>query len=158
MPLISRLNKRIGETFSFVYAIIFILTFLEVFFRYVFHTPTIWTLEICLILAGVQYALSGAFAEQRSAHIRIDIVYDWSPVPVKKFFNVVRFFFTSLFLVVVIWWGAKQAWPSVLAWEGSGSPLNSPQPVILKTTIPVAGLLMLLQVLQNSWERLGARG
>jgi TRAP-type mannitol/chloroaromatic compound transport system permease small subunit len=154
MSWISTLNRRIGEASSQLYLIIFVLTFGEVFLRYVFHAPTIWTLEVCLILAGVQYALSGAFAQQRDAHIRIDLVYDHSPAWLRVFFDVVRFACTALFLCVIIWWGAKQAWPAILAWEGSGTPMNSPQPVILKSVIPIAGVLMLLQTFENTRKKL----
>lgn len=153
MAWISTLNRRIGESSSHVYLVIFVLTFGEVFLRYVFHAPTVWTLEVCLILAGVQYALSGAFAEQRDSHIRIDLIYERAPARLRAFFDLVRFACTALFLSVIVWWGAKQAWPAILAWEGSGTPLNSPQPVILKTVIPIAGLLMLLQTVENTRKK-----
>lgn len=154
MSRISFVNRQVGEWSSYFYFVVFVLTFGEVFFRYVFRMPTIWTLEVCLILAGVQYALSGAFALERDAHIRIDLVYDRSPGWLRTFFDLVRFACTALFLGVIVWWGAKQALPSIMALEGSGTPWNSPQPMILKTVIPIAGLLMLLQAVQNTRERL----
>lgn len=150
---ISTVNRRIGEATSQLYLVVFVLTFGEVFLRYVFHSPTIWTLEVCIILAGVQYALSGAFALERDAHIRITLVYDRSPAWLQVLFDTVRFLCTAVFLGVVVWWGFKQAWPSLLAWEGSGTAWNSPQPAILKAAIPIAGLLMLLQTGQNTFDR-----
>jgi len=47
----------------------------EVFARYILDKPTIWGYDTSLFLFGYIAALGGAYAQQRDAHINVDIVH-----------------------------------------------------------------------------------
>jgi len=51
----------------------------EVFMRYAFHSPTIWAMDIALILYGIHYMVGSPFCLQQGQHIRADFLYSrWS--------------------------------------------------------------------------------
>jgi len=47
----------------------------EVFSRYILNQPTVWASDTALFLFGYIAALGGAYAEQKRAHINVDILY-----------------------------------------------------------------------------------
>ena len=51
----------------------------EVFARYVFHAPTIWSFDLTYMFYGSIFMLGAAFALHKGAHIRTDFFYEkWS--------------------------------------------------------------------------------
>ena len=57
--MITRFNKRLGELLSYGYAVVAILTFGEVCARYLFDSPTQWTIEVVILIAALHYIISG---------------------------------------------------------------------------------------------------
>ena len=48
----------------------------EVFARYLFHAPTIWSYDLTYMLSGGLFMLGTAYALRRGAHIRTDIFWE----------------------------------------------------------------------------------
>ena len=48
----------------------------EVFARYVFHAPTIWSFDLTYMFYGTIFMLGAAFALHKGAHIRTDFFYE----------------------------------------------------------------------------------
>lgn len=144
---IDRSIQWIGQQSGWLYVIVSLLTILETVLRAVFGAPTIWTLELSLMLAGVAYLINGVSFPQATGHIRIDLfhkrLYGWR----RKLADTISVVVASTYLGVIVWWGLDQAIPSLLYGERSGSGWNSPLPIIHKVAIPVAGLLILVALL-----------
>ena len=51
----------------------------EVFMRYLFHSPTIWSMDMAVILFGINFMVGSAYCLQSGGHIRTDFFYNnWS--------------------------------------------------------------------------------
>lgn len=136
-------TRQIGALSGWLYAIILVLTVGEVVMRTVFASPTSWTLEVSVMLAGIAYVLNGASVRQLD-HIRIDLVVQRLP---RRLRGIVALFAGAVsggYLLVLVIWGYDQAATSVAFAESSGSILNSPLPMAHKIAIPLAAAIMML--------------
>ena len=75
----------------------------EVFARYILNSPTIWAYDLSLFLFGYVAALGGAYAQQKRAHINVDILYLAVSPKTKCVFNLIGFVLGIFFLVIVIY-------------------------------------------------------
>jgi TRAP-type mannitol/chloroaromatic compound transport system permease small subunit len=74
----------------------------EVFARYFLNSPTIWAYDLSLFLFGYITALGGAYAQQRRAHINVDILYVAVSKKTKSVFNLIGFALSIFFLVIIV--------------------------------------------------------
>lgn len=75
----------------------------EVFARYVLNSPTIWAYDMSLFLFGYVAALGGAYAQQKRAHINVDILYLAVSPKTKCVFNLIGFVLGIFFLAIIIY-------------------------------------------------------
>jgi TRAP-type mannitol/chloroaromatic compound transport system permease small subunit len=117
----------------------------EVAIRYI-ATPTQWAYDVSYMLYGALFMLGAAYTLYRGAHIRTDFLYQkWS---VKTQATVDALCYLFLFfpgIAVFLWLGAEFAWNSWIRDERTAG--SSWMPIIypLKSVIPVAAALLLLQ-------------
>lgn len=71
--------------------------------RYLFDAPPIWTFDTALFLFGYIAALGGAYAQQKRAHINVDIFYLRVSPKVKAIFNLITYALGIFFLVIVFY-------------------------------------------------------
>ncbi len=118
----------------------------EVTMRYFFDLPTIWAMDIAIILYGIHYMVGSAYCLQAGQHIRTDFLYHtWSVKTRAKvdMFNYIVFFFPVHLVFLKIGW--DYFWKSFLQNETS---IASPwMPIIwpAKFAIPLCIALTLLQ-------------
>ncbi len=117
----------------------------EVVIRYV-ATPTQWAYDTSYMLYGAMFMLGAAYTLYRGAHIRTDFLYqNWS---VKTQATVDALCYLFLFfpgIALFLWIGGEFAYNSWIRDERTVG--SSWMPIIypLKTVIPVAAALLLLQ-------------
>lgn len=117
----------------------------EVFVRHL-GRPTQWAYDTSYMLYGTLFMLGAAYTLFRGAHIRTDFLYQRWSVRTQAAVDAVCYLF--LFfpgIAVFLWLGAEFAWAS---WQrGERAVGSSWMPIIwpLKTVIPVAAALLLLQ-------------
>ncbi len=75
----------------------------EVFSRYVLNKPTVWAFDTSLFLFGYIAALGGAYAQQKKAHINVDILYLQVSHQTRSVFNIVAYLLGIFFLVLVVY-------------------------------------------------------
>lgn len=80
----------------------FIVSF-EVFSRYFLNRPTIWAFDLSLFLFGYIAILGGAYAQQKRAHITVDILYKNVSPKVKRVFDLISYAAAIFFLVLIIY-------------------------------------------------------
>lgn len=73
----------------------------EVFSRYILNSPTIWAYDMSLFLFGYIAALGGAYAQQKKAHINVDILYLKVSHKMRSSFNLVSYALGIFFLIIV---------------------------------------------------------
>lgn len=75
----------------------------EVFSRYVLNAPTIWAYDMSLFMFGYIAVLGGAYAQQKRAHINVDIFYLKVSRKTRAVFNLVSHSLGMFFLLLVIY-------------------------------------------------------
>lgn len=143
--MITRFNRSVGDLFSYGYIIVFLLTFYEVFARYLLNAPTQYTLEITLILAGLHYLLCGPQVSADNGHIAVTTITDHLPAQWQERLRRVGLAVSLACCVVLIWASWNQASFSIEVNERSGTIFNSPLPIILKVALLISFILMALQ-------------
>lgn len=125
-----------------------ILTFVIVVLRYVFDIGSIALQESVLYMHATLIMLGLAYALQTDSHVRVDIIYTRLRPNVKRLINLAGH---TLFLIPFAVLLIAYSWDYVLAsWrvqESSPEVGGIPGIYLLKTLIPVAAVLLILQSL-----------
>lgn len=135
-----------GRTFGWL---IILMTFgmsYEVMVRYLFNSPTPWSLDVSFIMYGTMFMMGGAYTLSRGGHVRGDFLYrTWKPrvqAMVDLVLYIIFFFPGILALVLTGWKYASRSW-------GYGEvSVNSPAGIPIyqfKTVIVAAGILLIIQ-------------
>src|SRR5919109_235320 len=77
----------------------------EVFARYLFNAPTIWSFDVTYMLYGTIFMLGAAFALHKGAHIRTDFFFEKWSTRTKGVIDstaYIVFFFPSIFLFLIV--------------------------------------------------------
>jgi TRAP-type mannitol/chloroaromatic compound transport system permease small subunit len=118
----------------------------EVFARYVFHAPTIWSFDLTYMFYGTIFMLGAAFALHKGAHIRTDFFYEkWSAKTkgIVDATSYIVFFFPSIFML--LWISAGEAW---YAFDIKETSEQTPWRPILwpyKSVVPLTCVFLLIQ-------------
>lgn len=92
---------------------IFALIF-EVFARYIFHRPTIWSYDITYMIYGTHYLLGAAYTLYVKGHIRIDLIYMKFPPRGRALVDVLGYLIIFFPVVIILIFGsydlAKEAY------------------------------------------------
>ena len=108
--------------------------------------PTFWAFELSYMLYGALFMLGAAYTLYRGSHIRTDFLYQTWPVKVQASvdgFCYLFFFFPGI--AIFLWLSTDWA---ILSWtrqERSASSAWMPALYPLKSALPVALALLLLQ-------------
>jgi len=143
---VDKLNLWVGHSFAWT---ILILTFggaYEVFVRYLLRAPTTWAFDMSYMMYGALFLMAGAYTLSRNGHVRGDVIYRLWPPRVQATVDLVLYL---LFLVpgcaALLYSGWNFAARSWRQWEVSiYSPAGMPV-YPMKTLIPIAGFLLVLQ-------------
>lgn len=72
---VDAISEKTGRVVRWIAVPMIIALIYEVFARYVFHSPTIWSYEITYMIYGTHFLLGAAYTLKIKGHIRIDLVY-----------------------------------------------------------------------------------
>ena len=101
--IIDKIVMWLGKGASFLMPVLAFIVVFEVAARYVFDAPTIWAYDLSLFLFGYIAALGGAYAQQKRAHINVDILYLTVSPKVKNIFNIISFSLGIFFLIIIFY-------------------------------------------------------
>ncbi len=122
----------------------------EVFARYVIEAPTLWANELTLWIAGYVFLCSGFYAMQQRCHIRISLLYDNVPRPVRKLFDVMSTSLIAVFTFGLVFGSYKQVFVNKLyRWEMFGTAFDPPIPATIQPMILIILVLISLQSIAN---------
>lgn len=157
---IDRLSAWVGKSFAWCILVLTFATTYEVFVRYALRNPTSWAFDISYIMYGTLFMMAGGYALSRNAHVRGDFVYRLWPPRIQAGIELTLYFiFFFPGMLALVYAGinyAAESW-SYLPFGPDGPigeiSINSPAgvPVFpLKTLLPVAAFVMLLQGIAES--------
>lgn len=144
--VVDKINLWVGHSFAWT---ILILTFgiaYEVFVRYVLRSPTTWAFDLSYMMYGSLFLMAGAYTLSRNGHVRGDVVYRLWPPRVQATVDLVLYLLFmlpgSIALLYSGWTFAARSWRQweVSIYSPAGMPIYP-----MKTLIPIAGALLVLQ-------------
>ena len=118
----------------------------EVFARYVFNAPTIWSFDVTYMLYGTIFMLGCAYALHKGAHIRTDFFYEkWSDRTrgMVDTISYVVFFFPSIVMLLAA--SGSEAWYAYTIHETSEQTPWRPILWPYKSVVPLTCVLLLIQ-------------
>lgn len=99
---IESVVKGCGKLAALLMPVLAFIVAFEVFSRYILNSPTIWAYDLSLFLFGYIAALGGAYAQQKRAHINVDILYLRVSHKTRSVFNLISFSLGIFFLVLIV--------------------------------------------------------
>ena len=146
---VDRFNWALSRVSMWLVAVVIAVMAYEVVMRYAFVRPTIWANELSLWIAGAIYLTAGLYAMQQRSHIRIFLIYDMFPRPVRKACDVISTFCIVAFAAAVIWGGYGEAEAKFLRWETFGTAFDPPIPATMKPLVLITMVIMSVQAISN---------
>ncbi|MEZ5740695.1 MAG: TRAP transporter small permease subunit [Burkholderiaceae bacterium] len=142
----DKLSAWFGKAFAWL---IILMTFgvsYEVLVRYVFNSPTPWSLDVSFIMYGALFMMAGAYTLSRDGHVRGDFLYRLlKPATQAKLDLVLYFLFFFPGVTALILAGWKY---SSRSWGYGEVSVNSPAGIPIfqfKTIMVAAGVLLFIQ-------------
>lgn len=93
--------RLIGRSVSYLLPLLATIVAFEVFARYILNKPTIWAYDTSLFLFGYISALGGAYAQQKQAHINVDILYAKVSEKTRRLFDLLTATLAVGFLLIM---------------------------------------------------------
>src|SRR5688572_25208124 len=146
LHFIDSLSTWVGKSFGWLILVLTFGTCYEVFMRYVLGAPTTWAFDFSYITYGALFLMAGPYTLSRGGHVRADVLYRfWKPRTQASMDLVLFILFFLPAVLAFIYAGWNYAAMSIRFKEVSiFSPAGVPV-FPLKTLVPVAGVLLLLQ-------------
>ena len=148
VAFLERIVAWLGRTVATLAVFMALITLIVVILRYAFDIGSIALQESVLYMHGLLIMLGLAYALQTDSHVRVDIVYSRLQPRVQRWVNLAghAFFLIPFALVLIV-----TSWDYVVAsWrvrESSPEVGGIPGIYILKSLIPLAACLLILQAL-----------
>lgn len=154
LDLIDAMSEWTGRIVAWTILIMVGFVILEVLLRRFFSRPTIWSFEVTVHLYAFYFMILAGHALLHNSHVSVDVFYSTFGERTKAFVDVLTYLiFFFPFVSILLYFGIKYAASSWAIKETSGS-VFSPPLYPLKTVIPVAALMLLLQGLAIFIRRL----
>jgi TRAP-type mannitol/chloroaromatic compound transport system permease small subunit len=144
--IIDKFTDATGTWVAWLHLPLVFVVAWEVFARYGFNAPTIWSFDLTYMLYGTIFMLGCAYALHKGAHIRTDFFFEKWSVRTKGIIDAsayILFFFPGIFVFLLVGWNE-----GVYAWSINELSEQTPWRPILwpfKMVIPLACLLLLIQ-------------
>lgn len=141
---ITTLNRWIFQATVWLMAIVVPVMLYEVIARYVFNAPTVWGMELAVLLFGPYFLLGGPYLLHLKGHVALDVARQRLSPAWQRRLDLVNFPIIVLFCAILLYFSAPAAYSAFTYRETSFSAWNPPiWPV--KAAVPLALTLMLLQ-------------
>ena len=144
--LIDKLTDNIASGLLYILIALILLVFSTVFFRYVFNMSYIIIQEIIMYLHALIFMFGISYALKENSHVKIDVLYNTLNKRIQRVISIaglVSFILpTALFIIYISIDMVTQSWVIL---EGSSEAGGLNLVFILKSLIPISGILIFLQ-------------
>ena len=144
--LIDKLTDNIANGLLYILIVLIVLVFSTVFFRYVFNMSYIIIQEIIMYLHALIFMFGISYALKENSHVKIDVLYNTLNKRTQRVISIaglVSFILpTALFIIYISIDMVTQSW---MILEGSSEAGGLNLVFILKSLIPISGVLIFLQ-------------
>ena len=147
---IDKLNEKIGTTIAWGGLAAVLITFLVVVLRKGFDWGSIGLQESALYFHALLFMAGSAYTFKHHGHVRVDIFYQKMTAKTRALINLLGGLFLLLpFCLFIIWISADYVIASWSQLESSRESGGLPLIFLLKSFIPLLGILLLLQAIAS---------
>jgi len=143
---LDSISEFAGKSVSWLYIPMVAALVFEVVMRYCFSAPTIWSMDVAVMLYAINFMISSPYCLQTGGHIRMDFFYSGWSVRRKATMDLIMYIlFYFPVHVVFLWVGFEFFWDSFTTNERS---IMSPwMPLLwpMKIAFPISLSIMLTQ-------------
>lgn len=141
----NKVTEWVALIGSFGNVIIIVAVCYEIFSRYLFNKPTIWSVEVSSYLLLLVIFTATAYTLQTDGHVRVDILTIRLKEKPRTYLNIITSFLTLVFTSVATWHATELAMTALnkgWEWEEWSIPIF---PVYM--IIPLGTLLLSVQAI-----------
>ncbi len=143
---ITTVNRTLFQITVWGMAIVVPVMLYEVVARYVFNAPTVWGMELAVLLFGPYFLFGGPYLLHLKGHVALDLLRQRLSAAWTRRLDLVNYPVIVVFCGILLIYSLPAALSAFEYRETSFSAWNPPVwPV--KAAVPLALLLMLLQAL-----------
>lgn len=151
--------NRIGSWISWMNVILVVLICGDVILRYFFNTTEKWVIEMEWHLFATIFLIGASYTMKHDKHVRVDLFYQNFSAKKKAWIDLLgNLFFLIPWCLVVIYASLKYANVSFSYLEGSPDPNGLPARYLIKYMISVGFLLLLIQAILGSIDKVKLLG
>jgi TRAP-type mannitol/chloroaromatic compound transport system permease small subunit len=154
--IIDKFTDTTGTWVAWLNMPLVLIVSYEVFSRYLFNAPTMWSFDLTYMLYGTIFMLGSAYALHKGAHIRTDFFFEKWSIRTKGVIDSIAylvFFFPSIFVFMLV--SGSEGWYSFSINEESEQTPWRPLLWPYKLVVPLTCLLLLVQgvseVIKSLW-------
>lgn len=152
---INQINERVGRAVSWLTTILVLIICVDVIFRYLFNSTSVWIGELEWHLFALIFLLGAGYALKHDKHVRVDVFYANFSERDKAWVNLVgAVVFLLPWCVLIILYAYDYALDSFLIGEESPDPGGLPARYVIKFAIVAGIFLLLLQAIAQASESL----
>jgi len=143
---VSWISETSGRLVSYLLVLLVLNIVYDVFARFVFNAPTIWSYMLSCMTGTAIISLGMCYVLYHNANVRVDIFYARLPLKAKLIVDLVVtafVFFPLTFMLTRVW--AIDAWHSWVIKEISAETIWYPPLWPIKTIITIGFALLFLQ-------------
>jgi TRAP-type mannitol/chloroaromatic compound transport system permease small subunit len=145
---ITALNRWIFNATLWLMAVVVPVMLYEVVARYVFDAPTVWGMELAVLLFGPYFLLGGPHLLHLRGHVALDLLHQRLSPAWRRRLDLLNYPVIIVFSAILLYFSVPSALSAFNYRETSFSAWNPPiWPV--KAAVPLALALMLLQALAD---------
>ena len=143
---ITRLNRLVFVATVWLMAPVVPVMIYEVIARYLFGAPTVWAMELVVLVFGPYFLLGGPYLLHTHSHVGLDVLRQRLSPAWNRIFDLINYPVIMAFCAILLWYSLPPVWSAVSYGETSFSAWNPPVwPA--KLAVPLAVGLMMLQAL-----------
>jgi len=142
---IDSVNVWLGKILPYFVLVLIGILLIEGISRYIFHTPTDWSIELSLFVIGTAFLLGGAYVLSRREHVRMDTFYNRWSVRRRAIADLATSVFAITYLTVFIFGGILDV-GFALRFSQCTWSLWGPPTAPIKIIVTIGATLLLLQV------------
>ncbi len=143
---ITAVNRWVFRMTLWLMAIVVPVMLYEVIARYAFDAPTVWGMELAVLLFGPYFLLGGPHLLHLRGHVALDLVHQRLNTTWQRRLDLLNYPIIIVFCAILLYFSVPSALSAFSYRETSFSAWNPPiWPV--KAAVPLALALMLLQAL-----------
>jgi TRAP-type mannitol/chloroaromatic compound transport system permease small subunit len=154
--IIDKFTDTTGTWVAWLNMPLVLIVSYEVFARYLFNAPTMWSFDMTYMLYGTIFMLGSAYALHKGAHIRTDFFFEKWSIRTKGVIDSIAylvFFFPSIFVFMLV--SGSEGWYSFTINEESEQTPWRPILWPYKMVVPLTCFLLLVQgvseVIKSLW-------